>query len=702
MASIPEGFELVEQTPIPAGFELAPQQVGAEDVSNRLIDSNGIDNGGSGIDQGLISDIEAGFQKIPGAPQLSEFSAAANRSIFDVIDFLGPDTVNSILSLSGSERRVPTLRESLGSEGGFVEPGLQRDILQAAGETVPAALGLGTAIRGAAARLAPATGGESVGAGVLREAGKSTVAQDVGLGAVSAAGTELGEVAAGEEGALAGAILAPLAVAIPLTAAKSVATNLLKKSTPSVDKLKETARGIYQSLDDSGVTIPKESFAGLVDDVSRTLAKEGIDPDLTPKATALLKRLNSEKGIDKTLTEIDTLRKVARNAADSTEPSERRLGNITINKIDDFLDGVGDEIIKGVKLPSSGSVVSTRATSIGEQLSFNSTNAKLTGILGDDSFQVGTVAIRDAAKRGQGEGVGIYSDAINEARSRGVKNFLSDNTVEPDAVRVWDSLKRRGLPVKRDPAARFVDDKKGGFWTVDGDGPVFSLDLSKSKTAQGESSEVGQSFKAARDLWQRAKKTEILDQAVSDAELQASGFENGLRTQFRALAKKINSGKLKGFSAEEVQAIRKVADGTRAGNVARFLGKFGILDGVTSRSLTTLGGVGLAGAAGGTGAAAAVPLIGQISGALSKRMTLDNAKMAKSIIQAGKNGGKIASIYVRNTPKGERSPAELAELFLKNQVPIEAINPKTATPLISSAAIIASIAKQNDKKQDQQ
>ena len=76
--------------------------------------------------------------------------------------------------------------------------------------------------------------------------------------------------------------------------------------------------------------------------------------------------------------------------------------------------------------------------------------------------------------------------------------------------------------------------------------------------------------------------------------------------------------------------------------------------------------------------------------------------MAKNIIQAGKNGSKIANIYARNTPKGEQSPAELAELFLKNQIPIENINPKTATPLISSAAIIASIAKQNDTKQDQQ
>jgi hypothetical protein len=537
VAEIPEGFELVDSG-IPEGFEV----VGNEPQGTTL-----------------LQDIETGFQNIPGAPQLSEFAAAANRSVFDVIDFIGPDTVNSVLSLSGSDKRVPTLSESIGSEGGFVEPGLQRDILQAAGETAPLALSLGASLRGLSAKLAPATGGESVGAGVLREAGKSTAAQDVGLGTLSAAGQEVGREVGGEEGALIGGVVTPLAVSIPLTAAKNAASSLLKKAAPAIDQLKATARGIYQSLDESGVSIPSKSFSSLVDDISKTLSKEGIDPDLTPKATAVLKRLNAERGLDKNLTEIDTLRKVAKNAADSIEPAERRLGAIAIDKIDNFLD--------------------------------------------------------DAA-----------------------------------------------------------------------------LDIGGGK-------EAGKAFRSARDLWQRAKKTEILDQAISDAELQATGFENGIRTQFRAIAKKINSGKLKGFTKEEVASIRKVADGTTAGNVARFLGKFGILDGVTSRSLTTLGGAGLAGAVGGTGAAAAVPLIGQVSGALAQRMTLNNAKMAKSIIQSGKNGSKIASIYIRNTPAAERSAAELAELFIKNQVPVKAINTKTATPLISSAAIIANMANNNDKKE---
>ncbi len=153
---------------------------------------------------------------------------------------------------------------------------------------------------------------------------------------------------------------------------------------------------------------------------------------------------------------------------------------------------------------------------------------------------------------------------------------------------------------------------------------------------------------------------------------------------------------------QEKDAIRKVVQGTKAGNVAKFLGKFGVLDGVTSRSLTTLGGIGVASAAGGTGAAVAVPIIGQVSGALAQRLTLNNARMAQSIIKAGKKALPITKIYIKNTPKAQQSASELAELLIANKVPVSNINLKSAPPLLSSAALIASVAKLNDTKEEEQ
>ena len=530
------------------------------------------DNASAGVNE-TVQAVDKALLNIPGVPSLAEFAAGTNRSVAGFLDFLGPDNVNAVLELAGSEKRVPTFTEAIAAPAGqFVEPGLQQKILSTAGELAPAALGIGQTLRTLAQKLPQLASGEAAVTGVARQLGATTAKQDVIGGVAAGAGQEIGREVGGETGALIGGVLAPVAAGIsviPLNAAKNTAKNLLdkgaassliKKSAPNIETLKDTARGIYKSLDDSGVSISSKSFDGLADDITGTLKKEGAAKVLTDKAIAVSNVIQEQKGSIKTLSELDTIRKQAKTVADSLDPAESRLGVIAVNKIDDFLDNIGGEITQG--------------------------------------------------------------------------------------------------------------------------------------------KEAGQAFKAARDLWQRAKKTELLEQAITNARNQASGFENGIRTQFRQILKRIDTGKIKGYSKEEKDAIRRVVQGTKAGNVAKFLGKFGVLDGVTSRSLTTASGIGLAGAAGGTPAALAVPIIGQISGALAQRLTLNNAKMAQSIIKAGKSSNLISSIYIKNTPKAQRSASELAELLLANKVPVANINLKSAPQLLSSAALIASVAKLNDTKED--
>lgn len=489
----------------------------------------------------------------------NEFATGAHRSLASMIDFLGPDRFNDILRAVGSDYQMPTASASVPAKGAY-DQSLVGKIAGTAGEIIPAAAMIGQGLRTAASRLPQMTqASESAAAGTLRQLGTSKPIQDVTGASLAAAGQETGREIGGETGALIGSVAAPIAGAAAFATLKNQASSLIKKASPSIDELKATASKLYQAIDDSGVTIGADKYSALVDDIARTIKKGGADPDLTPKALAVVKRLQSEAGTPKTLTELDTLRKVAKAAADSADKAESRLGVIAINKIDDFMDDIGGDVIAN--------------------------------------------------------------------------------------------------------------------------------------------KEAGEAFRTARDLWGRARRSEILDLAVTNAQNQASGFENGIRTQFRQVLKRIDSGKLKGFSEEEKQAIRKVVQGTTAGNVARFLGKFGILDGITSRSLTTLGGAGLAGAAGGAPAAAAVPLIGQVSGALAERMTLNNAKMAQSIVQAGRNFNKITSVYMQNTPAGQRNAQELASLFIQNKVPIESINLTKAKPIIADAAIYSAIAQMTDKKE---
>lgn len=75
---------------------------------------------------------------------LGEFAASANRSVTELIDFLGPDNVNAVLRLSGLDYQIPTLTDSLegtGIKGGFMEPGIAREGVQAAAAALPAAAG---------------------------------------------------------------------------------------------------------------------------------------------------------------------------------------------------------------------------------------------------------------------------------------------------------------------------------------------------------------------------------------------------------------------------------------------------------------------------------------------------------------------------------------------------------------------------------
>jgi hypothetical protein len=108
---------------------------GQNDGSGR-IDSDGIDNGGAGVDDGI------GRQAFN---VVSELAAANNRSVTEFLDFLGPDTVNAVLNLSGVDYRVPTLTgtlEGTGIQGGFMEEGTGRDIVQGVGSLIPAAAGM--------------------------------------------------------------------------------------------------------------------------------------------------------------------------------------------------------------------------------------------------------------------------------------------------------------------------------------------------------------------------------------------------------------------------------------------------------------------------------------------------------------------------------------------------------------------------------
>jgi|GEM_PF-1714541 len=170
----------------------------------------------SQFQQGIQSDpILSTLYSLPGTRPLMEAANAAGRSVADVIDFLGPNAVNSLLQISGAQARVPTVRGSLESigalapAGAYMQPGLLQQIVSGVGEALPMALGPQALLR-AGMRMLPQTATPSVARRVATEMARTTPAQEAIATTGAVVGGEIGKetgLPGGEfVGALAGGV----------------------------------------------------------------------------------------------------------------------------------------------------------------------------------------------------------------------------------------------------------------------------------------------------------------------------------------------------------------------------------------------------------------------------------------------------------------------------------------------------------------
>jgi hypothetical protein len=210
---------------------------------------------------------------------------------------------------------------------------------------------------------------------------------------------------------------------------------------------------------------------------------------------------------------------------------------------------------------------------------------------------------------------------------------LADAVNNPLDFAEMESLRKsigKGLPVtasKEDiAAAAFVREKFDEF-------------LESAPIITGgniPADQVGALTKAARELASRNIKTRIIEEAIERATTAASGFENGLRIEFRKI--KNNPKKFRGFSKIEKNAIMNIMGGTTPQNLLAQIGRLGIsLDKLTAKAsllptLVTGGGYGM----GQFLPAAAV--VGTATGAkyLSRLLAEKSAKDLSALMRTGK------------------------------------------------------------------
>jgi len=334
----------------------------------------------------------------------------------------------------------------------------------------------------------------------------------------------------------------------------------ITQAAPDLQTIKQAAKTAYQGLDDLGVRIRPVAYERFANKLASKLENQGIDKTLHPKSTAALNRIIDDIGQAKKPSEIETLRRIAGDAAKSIEKPDARLGSIIVDEIDNALD---------------------------------------------------------------------------------------------------------------------------------------SIDL-------------GKVFKNARALSQRVFKSQAVTDMIENASHTASGMENGLRIEARKLLK--NKKRRRGFTSDELAALRKIEQGTTAANTAKFLGKFGISEGQATSMLGAsigIGGGGVIGSAFGPAGAGlgalTVPAMGQVAKKTAQRITLNNTKFADDLFRAGKSAREIAKAYIKNTPIKERSISDLTDLFMRTDISADDVarlstSKGPAGKLISNAGYFASEIKRKVKK----
>lgn len=272
----------------------------------------------------------------------AELASGINRGVLGAVDFFTTDQVNALLQLSGSEKRIPSL-SIIGEEFGAPPaetflPGQTGRTLGAAGEVIPAAVGIGGLLRKGVQQLpALAEASETAIRGVVRQLGKTTVGADVGLGAASGGGAQIGEEEGGDTGALVGSFLAP----VTATGVKSSIEGLLKLGKRGVQSLIGSVEGMS---DDGAAKLLAEAMIKSElgpDDIAKRikdLGPEAIPADAGETFTRLLKAASNK------IPRISGQAKEVLNARDSGK------GNRLLGALDDATGtaslSVDDEIIR--------------------------------------------------------------------------------------------------------------------------------------------------------------------------------------------------------------------------------------------------------------------------------------------------------------------------------------------------------------------
>lgn len=110
---------------------------------------------------------------------------------------------------------------------------------------------------------------------------------------------------------------------------------------PTLENLRDTAAGLYKRAEGVQVLLPTAKLSELAQKAQTGLKSDGYHPRLHPRIKVVLREIDAMQGSDKSLMELEQLRRIAQNAGQSLQPDERRLAGTLVDQIDDAIEELG-------------------------------------------------------------------------------------------------------------------------------------------------------------------------------------------------------------------------------------------------------------------------------------------------------------------------------------------------------------------------
>ena len=269
---------------------------------------------------------------------------------------------------------------------------------------------------------------------------------------------------------------------------------------------------------------------------------------------------------------------------------------------------------------------------------------------------------------------------VNKITAKTRKQGL-DSRVSPKAAGAIEALNEiKGTPQKlgeldiqrkiAQQVAKSPDPTEAMYGSIIIDEIDDFMDSLSSKDVSKGGAGTAKKYKSARQLYGRAKRSELITDAISRSKDTASGAENGLRIELRKIVN--NKKKSKFFNKQELDSMRDVIQGDKITDTAKFIGTMGFGAGGGANNLIPL--IAASGAAALNPVALAGPAVaGSIARKIAHSRSLGKTNLVDKIVRSGKDGNKIAKAYLTTVPKAKRNAQDLADLLSDPDIDLDAL-----------------------------